>query len=122
MRKPTLRRCLPGMLGAALALGLAPARAHAQAAPTLDHFKCYRTTGEPPNATVFLRDQFDIAGVAPDMTFVWVPVKFCNPVKKTTPDGSVTPITDFNAHLEMFVTAPGRIEPPRRVTARNQFG
>ena len=122
MRKPTLRRCLPGMLGAALALGLAPARAHAQAAPTLDHFKCYRTTGESPSATVFLRDQFDIAGVAPDKTFVWVPVKFCNPVKKTTPDGVVTPITDFNAHLEMFVIAPGRIEPPRRVVARNQFG
>lgn len=122
MSKPTFRQCLPGLLGTVLALCLTPVLAEAQTAPILDHFKCYRTTGEPPNQTVFLRDQFDIPGIAPDKTFVWVPVKFCNPVEKTTPDGVVTPIKDINAHLEMFITAPGRIDPPRRVVVRNQFG
>ena len=122
MNNPTAHQCLPGLLGAVLAVSLAPALAEAQVAPVLDHFKCYRTTAVPPDVVVGLRDQFDIPGVAPDNTFVRFPVKFCNPVEKTTPAGVVTPITDFNAHLEMFITAPGRLEPTRRVVVRNQFG
>jgi len=118
MRKLTLRQCLPGLLGTVLVLCLTPALAEAQT----DHFKCYRTTAEPPDVVVGLHDQFDPAGVAPDKTFVRFPVKFCNPVEKTTPDGVVTPIKDINAHLEMFITAPGRLEPTRRVVVRNQFG
>jgi hypothetical protein len=122
MSKPTVRHCLPGLLGAVLALYLVPALVEAQTAPVLDHFKCYRTTGQPPDVTVLLHDQFDPAGVPPDPTFVRWPVKFCLPVAKTTPDGAMTPITDENAHLEMFITAPGRLEPTRRVVVKNQFG
>jgi len=117
MSKPTARQCLPRLLGALFALCLAPALVEA-----LDHFKCYRTTGEPPNVEVLLRDQFDDPAAAPDKTFVRFPVRFCTPVEKTTPDGVVTKITDQNAHLEMFITAPGRLEPTRRVVVRNQFG
>jgi len=122
MSKPTVRQYLPGLSAAALVLSLAPALVQAQTPPVLDHFKCYRTTGAPPDVVVGLRDQFDVPGVAPDKTFVRFPVKFCNPVEKTTPDGVVTPITDRDAHLEMFITAPGRLEPTRRVVVRNQFG
>jgi len=120
--RPTARQCVPGILGVVLAVCFAPERVQAQTAPDLDHFKCYRTTAEPPDVVVGLRDQFDIPGVIPDKTFVRFPVKFCNPVEKTTPDGVVTPIKDINAHLEMFITAPGRLEPTRRVVVRNQFG
>jgi hypothetical protein len=122
MSKPTARQCLSRLFGALLALCLAPALVEAQRAPVLDHFKCYRTTGEPPNVEVLLRDQFDDPAAAPDKTFVRFPVKFCNPVQKTTADGTVTEITDINAHLEMFITAPGRLEPPRKLVVRNQFG
>ena len=122
MSKPTARQCLPRLFGALLALCLAPSLVEAQRAPALDHLKCYRTTGEPPDVTVLLRDQFDIPGVASDNAFVRWPVKFCNPVEKTTLDGAVTQITDKDAHLEMFITAPGRLEPPRKLLVWNQFG
>ena len=117
-----IRRCWPGLLGAVLALCLAPVVLEAQVPPELDHFKCYRTTFDPPNVVVGLRDQFDLAGAAGDTAFVRFPVKFCNPVQKTTPDGVITPINDKDAHLEMFITAPGRLEPTRRLVVRNQFG
>jgi hypothetical protein len=73
MNKPTVSQCLPGLLGAVLAVSLAPTLVEAQAPPVLDHFKCYRTTATPPDVVVGLRDQFDIAGVAPDKTFVRFP-------------------------------------------------
>src|SRR6267143_1611148 len=75
MSKPTVRQYLPGLSAAALVLSLAPALVQAQTPPVLDHFKCYRTTGAPPDVVVGLRDQFDVPGVAPDKTFVRFPVK-----------------------------------------------
>jgi len=122
MRKPTVRRLLPALFAAVLAPGLTATPAEAQTPPELDHFKCYRTTFTPPNVFVGLLDQFDGFGAAPQDLFIRFPVKFCTPVEKTTPDGVITPIKDINAHLEMFIAAPDRLEPTRRVVVRNQFG
>src|SRR2546428_647019 len=136
MSKPILRQCLPGLLGAVLALCLVPALAEAQTAPVLDHFKCYRTTGQPPDVTVLLHDQFDPAGVPPDPTFVRWPVKFCLPVAKTTPallrpiefcnpvektHGDVTtPIKNPTAHLLCYTITQTTFQGDALV--RNQFG
>jgi hypothetical protein len=98
-----------------------PAPAAAQPVP-VDHFWCYTAAGQASDAPVILRDQFDPAGAAPQAFGVRNPVRFCNPVAKTTAAGVTTPITNRTSHLEMDLIFGGRLEDPRRVTVRNQFG
>src|SRR5262245_40155385 len=118
----------PALLAAAavLAVCLCPALVSAQTAPTLDHFKCYLSAEIPtaapfPGAEVFLQDQFTPAGVLVP-SFAYRPVRFCNPVKKTLPDGTVTPISDMNAHLTLYTMASAVLHPTRKVVISNQFG
>jgi len=87
----------------------------------LDHFKCYLTTGRPANDAVVLRDQFDAAAGIVEDAKVRRPVRFCNPVEKTDAAGVVTPISDPNAHLKLYLidTQPA---PSRTVIVSNQFG
>jgi hypothetical protein len=117
MRTQLLRRCLlPGVLAAALS----PALALAQ---TLDHFECYRTTAQPPNVTVLLQDQFTVPGLPAALPFVVLnPVRFCNPVEKTDAAGVVTPITNPDGHLELYLTGPTVLKPSWNVIVKNQFG
>jgi hypothetical protein len=116
------RMPVPSLLLGAL-VGLAPSVVHAQTAPTLDHFECYRTTAQPPNVTVLLKDQFVVPGIPPALPFVVLnPVRFCNPVEKTTSAGVVTPITNPDGHLELFLTGPAALKPSWKVLVKNQFG
>jgi hypothetical protein len=120
MSTPRACRSLPALLAAGAAASLLPAVAGAQ---PLDHFKCYRTTDPPPEAVVLLKDQFDnIPGVPPDAAIVRYPVRFCTPVEKTDASGVTTPIQNPDAHLQLYLTGPSRLEPNRRVVIRNQFG
>jgi hypothetical protein len=50
------------------------------------------------------------------------PVRFCNPVEKTTAAGFVTPITNPDAHLKLYLVSTRALAPVRRVVAQNQFG
>jgi hypothetical protein len=43
-------------------------------------------------------------------------------VKKTLPDGTVTPIIDIDAHLTLYTIATSVLQPTRKVTVANQFG
>src|SRR5215813_8320511 len=109
---------------AALAVCLCPALVSAQTVPPLDHFKCYLSAEIPsaagvfPGTEVFLQDQFTPAGVLIP-SFAYRPVRFCNPVKKTLPDGTVTPVSDFNAHLTLYTLASSVLHPSRRVVISN---
>jgi len=115
------------LTAAALAVCLCPALVSAQTVPPLDHFKCYLSAEIPsaagvfPGTEVFLQDQFTPAGVLIP-SFAYRPVRFCNPVKKTLPDGTVTPVSDFNAHLTLYTLASSVLHPSRRVVISNQFG
>jgi hypothetical protein len=106
----------------AAVMALAPAPARAQAAPPLDHFWCYGITDKSPDEPVRLRDQWDPAGVAGQPFVVRSPLRFCNPVEKTTAAGAVFPINDRGGHLKMYVIPPSHLEPVRSVVVRNQFG
>lgn len=107
----------------------------AQSPPTsatlpLDHFNCYFTKGPTLPQPVQLLDQFDITvdplsnGNIPlenvrDLT----PFRFCNPVQKTTSNGTVTTVTRIthpDAHLLMYwiTNQPSKA---RSVLIRNQF-
>jgi len=104
-------------------VGFAPSVVHAQAVPTLDHFECYRTTAQAPGVTVLLKDQFTVPGLPAALPFVVLnPVRFCNPVEKTTAAGVVTPITNPDGHLEMYLTGPTVLKPSWNVIVKNQFG
>lgn len=129
MSKATPRRRLPVLVAASavLSVSLTPAPARAQTAPPLDHFKCYVDIEVPsiapfPGAAVKLHDQFVPAGVPGIDTHVYRAVRLCNPVKKTLSDGTSTPITDFNAHLELYTIASSVLQPNRKVVVANQFG
>ncbi|PYQ15708.1 MAG: hypothetical protein DMF80_07850 [Acidobacteria bacterium] len=125
MIRPVPRRSRSSWIGVLVVLAavwLCPAFVEAQAAPTLDHFRCYAELQGPSVVEpVSLKDQFTLPGALQD-ALVYRPVRFCNPVEKTTPDGVVTPIQDVNAHLQLFLIAPSVIEPTRSVTFKNQFG
>ena len=88
--------------------------------PVLDHFKAYVSDGQPLNVTVFLQDQFDAGPVSYTVDH---PFWFANPVEKTH-NGVVTPITNFDTHLEMYFLPPNAAIPPttRYVNVNNQFG
>jgi hypothetical protein len=92
-----------------------------QPAPTLDHFWCYGIQDTPRDVTVFLRDQFDPAGALVP-TLVRNPVRFCNPVEKTDAAGVVTPMTNVDAHLKLYLMHTPVLGPARQVRVRNQFG
>jgi hypothetical protein len=109
-------------VAAAIVVGLAPAPARAQALPPLDHFWCYGIADQSPNAQVRLRDQFDVAGAAGQPFVVRNPLRFCNPVEKTTAAGAVFPINDPGGHLKLYLIPPSHVEPVRTVKVRNQFG
>jgi hypothetical protein len=104
-----------------MASWLQPARADAQAARTLDHFWCYGIQGKAQEVPVFLRDQFDPAGALVP-ALVRNAVRFCNPVEKTEADGTVTEITNPEAHLKLYFAHTPVLAPARQVTVRNQFG
>jgi hypothetical protein len=117
------RSVSPRLLAAATtALCLAPALARAQAAPPLDHFWCYGINFPPPDAAVRLRDQFDPAGTAGQDFVARNPLRFCNPVNKTTAAGQNFPINDQGGHLKLYLIPPSHVEPVRTVVVRNQFG
>jgi hypothetical protein len=116
------RMLVPSLLLGAL-VGFVPSVVHAQTAPTLDHFECYRTTGPAPNVTVLLKDQFQVPGIPPALPFVVLnPVRFCNPVAKTNSAGVTTPITNLDGHLELYLTGPTALKPSWKVLVKNQFG
>ncbi|PYM11966.1 MAG: hypothetical protein DMD81_25420 [Candidatus Rokuibacteriota bacterium] len=96
----------------------------AQDALGLDHFKCYRIVeGTPANDFVQLHDQFDVTAdgvVQFEHVFVRDPVLFCNPVKKATSTGQVTPIVNEDNHLKMYFIAPTTAQ-TRTVLVTNQF-
>ena len=97
-----------------------------QSTPVLDHFKAYVTTGAPPqdvnppgNAQVLLEDQFNEGNPVPKT--VGAPVRFALPVQKTH-GNVITPITNPDAHLEMFLILPTEAGTTRLVDVANQFG
>ena len=107
----------------ALCLFFAAASAvSAQTLPTVDHFQCYFT---PSTAllqrTVILQDQFDTAVGGSDTIQDLRMVRLCNPVQKTTDNGSTTRITNPQAHLMLYYFTP-EAAVARQVLIRNQFG
>jgi hypothetical protein len=122
MEKPVPRSWLVVSAGLALAVCLCPALAEAQAAPTLDHFWCYGIQGPVHDKQISLRDQFDPADAVSPPLLLRTAVRFCNPVEKTTRAGAVTPITNPEAHLKLYLISSNALSPTRRVVVRNQFG
>jgi len=122
MVRPVSRPWLVVSAALVLAVCLCPALVEAQAAPTLDHFWCYGIQDKALGVEVLLRDQFDPAGALVP-ALVRNPVRFCNPVEKTeTVTGVVTPITNFDAHLKLYLAHTPVLAPARQVVVRNQFG
>jgi hypothetical protein len=91
----------------------------------LDHYLCYASSPVAPATAAFpqkpvaawLQNQFgSLLGTVGSMQ------RHCNPVQKTTPDGSVTPINRENDHLACFsfTPNPGTQQPPI-VNITNQF-
>ena len=86
-------------------------------APTYNHYLCYEVVAGPIySIPLTLIDQF---GTAP--VLLLSAKYFCNPVEKTTGDGQVFPILDFNAHLAVY-SVENSIVDPRSVTTVDQFG
>jgi hypothetical protein len=106
----------------AFAVCLYPAPAQAQAAPTLDHFWCYGIQGPVHDKLISLRDQWDPVGAVGPPVLLRNAVRFCNPVEKTDRAGVVTPITNPDAHLKLYLISPHVLSPTRRVVVNNQFG
>jgi hypothetical protein len=91
------------------------------APPNLDHFYCYFAPGPVSPATVMLQDQFDVALKQTEQVQDLRIIRFCNPVQKTTSNGTVTSIQHPADHLTMYLITPEPII-PRVVIVRNQFG
>lgn len=72
------------------------------APPNLDHFYCYFALGPVQPVTVQLQDQFDDALNQTEQVQDLRIVRFCNPVQKTTANGTVTPIQHPADHLTML--------------------
>ncbi len=85
-----------------------------RAPQSLDHFKCYRVTGKPVDATVGLRDQF----LEEPQVAVFDPVLLCNPVEKRH-NNTVTPIQNPEDHLVCYRIG-GTFT--KTVQTDNQFG
>jgi len=82
----------------------------------LDHFKCYRATGESLHTTVDLKDQFHREEQVP----VLEPFGFCNPVEKLHSGVPTVPIQNRQAHLVCYKIAT--LPFIQTVFAVNQFG
>jgi hypothetical protein len=85
----------------------------------LNHFLCYKASGNELNAVLTLEDQFETMQVV-----ALQPEVFCNPVEKTLPDGTVSPIEDDEAHLVCYEIKPtgGLVfDTVREVQIDNQF-
>jgi len=91
------------------------------APPNLDHFYCYFASGRVQPQTVLLQDQFDAALKQTEQIQDLRIIRFCNPVQKTTANGTVTQIQHPDDHLTMYLINPQPII-PRAVIIRNQFG
>jgi hypothetical protein len=89
----------------------------APAAPTLDHFWCYRTDANPLDEPIQLQDQFNPV-LVPHV--VGAPRWFCNPVKKRHGD-TVTKIIDPDAHLTFLQIGTPDFK-LLDVRVKNQFG
>jgi hypothetical protein len=99
---------------------VAPAVKYPQAGdvpPVRNHYLCYEVTHGPTVVKpVIVVDQFGEVRVT-----VVRGKLFCNPVQKTTADGTVYPIIDYSAHLACYL-----VENPESyswyVTVLDQFG
>ena len=125
-----LLRAVPMLLAGAAAVSLlaiaTPAAAQKKGdgpttPPNLDHFYCYFASGRVQPQTVLLQDQFDAALNQTEQIQDLRIIRFCNPVQKTTADGTVTQIQHPDDHLTMYLINPQPII-PRAVIVRNQFG
>lgn len=87
----------------------------------LDHFNCYFAPGQVRTESVTLQDQFDVALDQSEQVTDLRIFRFCNPVQKTTVNGTVTPILHAADHLAMYLINPQPII-PRVVVIQNQFG
>jgi hypothetical protein len=92
--------------------------------PGLDHFTCYAARYSTVQvahfrlpATLGLSDQFEQVRAR-----LGAPVELCNPVEKTVPGGTVTPIRNPNAHLVCFPIRQQPAHVPQSVFTKNQFG
>jgi len=92
--------------------------------PTLDHFKCYASTGESVRDVVALQDQFDVMEETSMRAKVLDPEIFCNPTRKTLADGNATAIRNEDGHLTGYEIRPvfGGTSGAKDVVAYNQFG
>ena len=81
----------------------------------LDHFECYRVTGESVATTVDLNDQFH----EDRLVNVLEPVQLCNPVEKIHNE-IVTPIEHLEDHLVCYGIEASPFD--GRVRTDNQFG
>ena len=84
--------------------------------PELSHFKCYNAKAQFAGATVFLSDQFEATEAE-----LKEPELFCNPVEKRFA-GTVTPITNREAHLKCYPLKEKPKFDGADVEVRNQFG
>ncbi|HET9254692.1 MAG TPA: hypothetical protein VFO16_05765 [Pseudonocardiaceae bacterium] len=89
----------------------------------LDHFLCYETgywdsTKPFPQkpATVGLKDQFENVQAT-----IFDPVTLCNPVKKTLPNGGMTPIQNRAAHLVCLSIMQNPAHTPQAVMIKHQL-
>jgi hypothetical protein len=100
------------MLGDARYLVLPALKNEPGEPPIQNHYLCYDAQGPPIDILVVLEDQFGVETVVVLHGFV-----FCNPVKKTLPDGTAFPIIDRDAHLTCYlVDNPNPHQIPVRVT------
>ncbi len=81
----------------------------------LDHFKCYEAMGQPVDASVGLKDQFQ----AERQVKVHKPVLLCNPTEKRH-DDVINRIINPKAHLACYAMEGGPFE--SKLKTRNQFG
>src|SRR5262249_40602539 len=84
-----------------------------------NHLLFYKASGNGVKAVLTLEDQFETMQVV-----ALQPEVFCNPVEKTLPDGTVSPIEDDEAHLVCYEIKPtgGLVfDTVREVQIDNQF-
>jgi len=81
-------------------------------AERLEHYNCYKATGQSVNRAVIVTDQFS----GPDEVTVGTPTWFCAPARKNTEEAE-----DQLHHLTCY-EAPGGTPPSPPVLITDQFG